>query len=310
VTALDAARAVPIEVELNRRGIRLRSEGRKLVGPCPRCGGSDRFSIRPKKNVWHCRGCDRQGHSGDIVGLVEFLDGVSFKDAVKTLSGDYPRRETPPPSATVYARRPHDEGYEREQHRKAAWVWSQRRPASGTTVEKYLRNRGIACPLPATIGYLPPSSSYPPAMVAAYCIPGEGEPGIADAPRNVVSVHITKLLPDGSDRERGKGAKITLGRPLGRPIVLAPVNDLLGLAITEGIEDALTVHQATGLGAWAAGSAPFMQSIADSVPNYVECVTVFAHPEQRGQDDARRLAEAIAGRGTEVFVEGMIRMVP
>jgi hypothetical protein len=42
---------------------------------------------------------------------------------------------------------------------------------------------------------------------------------------------------------------------LASPIVLAPPNDLLGSSITEGIEDALTMHEATGLGTWAAGSA-------------------------------------------------------
>jgi hypothetical protein len=42
-----------------------------------------------------------------------------------------------------------------------------------------------------------------------------------------------------------------IGRSIGFPIVLAPVNDGLGLSITEGIEDALSLHQATGLPQWA-----------------------------------------------------------
>ena len=66
----------------------------------------------------------------------------------------------------------------------------------------------------------------------------------------------------------------TLGLPRGAPIVLAPVNDGLGLAITEGIEDGLSVYAATGLGVWAAGSAPLMPALADAVPNYVQCVTI------------------------------------
>ena len=66
--------------------------------------------------------------------------------------------------------------------------------------------------------------------------------------------HLTRLLPDGSDRQHDYKAKTMKGRCLGSPIVVAPVNDGLRVAITEGIEDALTVHQATGLGAWAAGA--------------------------------------------------------
>ena len=46
-----------------------------------------------------------------------------------------------------------------------------------------------------------------------------------------------------------------IGRSSGSPIVLAPANDLLGLVISEGIEDALSLHEASGCGAWAAGSA-------------------------------------------------------
>jgi hypothetical protein len=34
------------------------------------------------------------------------------------------------------------------------------------------------------------------------------------------------------------------GFSLGRPIVLAPINDMLALAITEGIEDGLSVRDA------------------------------------------------------------------
>ncbi len=46
-----------------------------------------------------------------------------------------------------------------------------------------------------------------------------------------------------------------LGPNAGLPIVVAPVNDRLGLAIAEGIEDGLSVFVETGLGVWAAGSA-------------------------------------------------------
>jgi hypothetical protein len=75
------------------------------------------------------------------------------------------------------------------------------------------------------------------------------------APRNVEVVHLTLLRSEGSGKAEVERPKLFVGSPTNLPIVLAPPNDLLGLAITEGIEDALTVHQATGLGAWAAGAA-------------------------------------------------------
>lgn len=123
----------------------------------------------------------------------------------------------------------------------------------------------------------------------------------------VRGVHLTRLLPGGLDRERGETTKIMIGRSLGSPIVLAPANDLLGLAITEGIEDGLSVFAATGLGVWAAGSASRMPALAEIVPSHIESVTVYAHSDDTGQDGARKLAEGLSRRGIEVFIEGLCR---
>jgi hypothetical protein len=189
-----------------------------------------------------------------------------------------------------------------------AWLWSKRQPIIGSIGEIYVRKRGFNGVLPPTLGFLPASAGYPPAMIAAYAIPVEPEPGVLAAPQMntaEAAVHLTRLLPDGSDRRRGDGAKITIGSPLGCPIVIAPPNDLLGLAITEGIEDALSAHEATGLGAWAAGSASFMPKLANAVPNYIECVTVFAHDDASGRRGAVALAKALTDRGIEARIEGI-----
>ena len=87
---VSEARAVPVEREIERRGIKLNGNGRERVGPCPKCGGDDRFSINTTKGVWNCRGCDV---GGDVIKLVEHLDGVDFIAACTTLTG------TPPPKA-------------------------------------------------------------------------------------------------------------------------------------------------------------------------------------------------------------------
>ena len=81
-----------------------------------------------------------------------------------------------------------------------------------------------------------------------------------------------------------------IGRSAGSPIVLAPTNDLLGIAVTEGIEDGLSVHLATGLGVWAAGSASRLPALADAIPSYVECVTILVDDDKAGRRYARELA--------------------
>jgi hypothetical protein len=96
-----------------------------------------------------------------------------------------------------------------------------------------------------------------------------------------------------------------IGRSAGWPIVLAPPNDLLGLTITEGVEDGMSAHSATGLGAWAAGCASRMPALADAIPHYIDALTIYAHDDQAGRRGAVGLAEWLRARGNiDVFVEG------
>ena len=83
---IEQARAVPIENELARRGIKLNGKVER-AGPCPKCGGDDRFSISTAKQVFNCRKC---GGRGDVIALVQFLDGAEFLEACTTLAGPPP----------------------------------------------------------------------------------------------------------------------------------------------------------------------------------------------------------------------------
>jgi hypothetical protein len=120
-------------------------------------------------------------------------------------------------------------------------------------------------------------------------------------PRDVDAVHLTLLGLDGhkADVER---PKLFVGSPAGRPIVLAPPNDLLVMAITEGIEDALSAHQALGIGAWAAGSASFLPALADVVPDYIDAITILAHEDLDGQRYAAELRRRLHVRAVEASV--------
>ena len=86
---VERARQVPLERVIEQRGIRLKGKTER-VGPCPVCGaGTDRFAVNIKKQVFNCRQC---GVGGDVIALVEHLDGVDFVAACTTLTG-----EPPPP---------------------------------------------------------------------------------------------------------------------------------------------------------------------------------------------------------------------
>jgi hypothetical protein len=206
------------------------------------------------------------------------------------------------------AERRYGREYEADQRRKASWLWLNRRPIASTIAEAYLRSRKIICPLPATLGFLPARKpEHHPALIAAFGIPDEPEPGVlGKLPHTSVgSIHLTLLRPDGSGKAEVEKPKLIVGSPLGQPIVLAPPNDLLGLAITEGIEDALSAHMMTGLGAWAAGAAGFMPKLVEMVPSFIEAVTIYAHADKAGQDGAHKLAQELSRNGINVVIEGL-----
>jgi phage/plasmid primase-like uncharacterized protein len=299
-TDIERARAIRIEDEIARRGIALKRAGAEQFGPCPVCGGTDRFAINVRKQVFNCRVC---GAKGDVIELVQHLEGVSFKDAITTLTGDGVRiRTTPAPKP---AKRHDDED---DRASLAAWLWSHRKPITrGTPPWLYLRKRAYTGPIPATLAYLLPQGPHPAAMIAGFGKAAEfDEPGFISAPETVTGVHLTRLTADGDKAPNADGkAKIMLGVCKGAPITISPPNDLLGMVLTEGIEDALSVYQGTGLGVWAAGSAGFMPALAPLIPDYIETVTIYAHDDDAGRSNAIDLARAIKARGIEVFVQGL-----
>jgi hypothetical protein len=135
----EQARAVLIEDEIARRGIKLRG-GVDRCGPCPVCGGTDRFSINLKKQVFNCRGST----GGDVIALVQHLDGVSFLDAVARLAGPAPQRTdcSIREQHSIAAKQPNEEN-ERKRNISVARR-AKRRPIAGTIADHYLRFRGIA----------------------------------------------------------------------------------------------------------------------------------------------------------------------
>jgi hypothetical protein len=48
-----------------------------------------------------------------------------------------------------------------------------------------------------------------------------------------------------------------------------------------------------------------MPTLADKLPDYIDCVTIFAHADDDGQRYALELAHTIDRRGIEVFTDGV-----
>lgn len=268
--------------------------GDGILAPGPRHSPHDR-SLR----VW----LDPSAPNGFRVHSFAGDDPLACRDHILAMLGlpqwqpdaSSPTRPTPRPP-----RDPAVIDDRSRQREKALWLWAQSRTDSVTIVE-YLKFRGIHIRhLPATLRFLPPRPpKYPyPTMIAPFALPTEPEPGVLAIPREAITgVHLTRLRPDGRGKAGIRPDKIMLGQAQGTPIVLAPLDDGMGLGITEGIEDALSVHFATGLGAWAAGSNGHMPALADIVPDYTDLVTVVADNNEVGQRNAHHLADRLVRRG-------------
>lgn len=63
---------------------------REWAGPCPKCGGTDRFHVWPEENSFTCLGKNDGrsgcGESGDTIAFIRWVEGVSFPEAVQRLT--------------------------------------------------------------------------------------------------------------------------------------------------------------------------------------------------------------------------------
>lgn len=67
----------------------------KSAGPCPLCGGSDRFWANGLKRIASCRQC-MDNHAMDPIGVLVRLGGRTFAEAVVELAGVSPAARVQP----------------------------------------------------------------------------------------------------------------------------------------------------------------------------------------------------------------------
>jgi hypothetical protein len=276
-----------IEDEIARRGIVLRGRGPERCGPCPICGGTDRFAINSLKGVWHCRGCAK---GGDVIELVRHLDGCGYRDAVERLGG-----EARPlmPAMPKPAPRPASANSAR-----AGELWRASVPIAGTIAEAHLRSRGLdyADPAGAVLRFHPrcpfgPGATHP-CMVAVFRTIVGHKP---------VAIHRTALTPEGRKIDR-----MTLGVVGGAAIKLSADEDVMtGLHVGEGIETTIAAMMMNFKPAWALGFAGAIRAFP--VLSGIAALTVLvdhdqpdARGRQAGHEAARECAERWIAAGREV----------
>jgi hypothetical protein len=170
---------------------------------------------------------------------------------------------------------------------RAVKLWQECQPAAASLVESYLRARGVTIAVPPSIRFHPallhPMGGNWPAMVAAV----QGTEG------QIVAVHRTFLARDGKAKAAISPDKMMLGPCAGGAVRFARPADTL--AVCEGVETGLSIHQACpGLAVWASLSTSGMTTLR--LPDSVETVILAVDNDANGAGDRAGTAAAFRFR--------------
>ena len=300
---IERASAVRIEDEIERRGIKL--VGRvDRCGPCPQCGGKDRFSINVRKQVFLCRGCAARGN---VIALVRFLDGCGFLEALECLTGE----RAPAPSRPAPADAPRDDDRDARALMFAKQIVPEMRPILGSPGETYLRDvRKIDTSAIEDVLERTDGVGWHPAVYF-------NEPGHALHGRKLGCIVGVMTDPDHrkptgaiSRTYIHEGHKVGKAKTLGSPagiIRLSEDADVLeGLHFAEGLETALAAMSIGLRPMWATGSTALMAKFpvlsasrrSPSSPTTTRTARANARRARSRHDGARR-----AGRRTSIYAK-------
>jgi hypothetical protein len=192
-------------------------------------------------------------------------------------------------------------------------AWRNASSAIGTSVETYLHNRGIKIPVPASIRFLPQQRNwsdggkYPTMISLVQRVPGEDQ-GILPSQCSLVDsgAHFTFLEGGGLAGPVRKASidfpKLTLGQLRYGGVWLTPFAEIgKQLAVSEGIETALSVMQITKLPSVAALSAAVLRSFR--WPPQVRRLWIAADSDEPGLKAARVLLERALRAGLEAQIK-------
>jgi putative DNA primase/helicase len=252
-------------------------------GPCPLCGGRDRFRFDNDggRGTWICRDGRGPCGSGDGMELVLKVTGLSFADAAKQIRehiGEFteakPKREHDPAAV--------------KRDMEALWIGSAPITAADEG-GRYLAGRGLPGPYPRDLRFCPsarvsghPSRGFLPAIVAL----------VREPNGTVVNIHRTYLENNWKARMDDPRRLFPAKLPPGSAIRLGDHGGHLGAA--EGIETALAAKRDFGITCWATINSTMMEKFV--LPDGVTEFSVFGDNDVKlgGQKAAYALGHRVA----------------
>lgn len=301
---------------------------RRAHGPCPFCGGRDRYQWSTKHGgVWVCRKCTDGAYRDGYAMLMQHMGYRFFWEAIDYLLGDRGGRSSPVLRSAVPLKR-QEGGIDVEKNlRRMAAIWSAcREVQEGDPVHLYLHRRVPGLDFSPQMVRFHPALDYwspPPEGSDKPVLLGRFPAMVAkafDAKGAFVQLHKTYLTPDGrkadvpvvKKTERGVGVN-------GFAVPIMPVaGDTLGVA--EGIESALAASMLRRIPVWPCLNGPAMAAfdLPAHLMDQVNRLIIFADHDERkalpsadakgrkfrsaGSHYAEQLAERVRSRGKRVLI--------
>lgn len=254
----------------------------KSHGPCPVCGGKDRFWTDPdssERGTWFCNQCSPK--SGDGWALVQRVLGITFSEAIDRVAEVIG-------SASISKSNNGQDPAKRRKMLNDIWLQSINLREKNQAVD-YLLSRGLYL-TPRNVRfckscYCGETKTKIPAMIALFtCVGGRA-----------CALHRTYL--DGNAKAQLKSPRMIIGVPgtkmAGGAVRLYKHDDTLGIA--EGIETAISAAQLFDVPVWAALSSTLLESWAP--PEEARKIIIFGDNDSNfaGQKSAYKLASKLCG---------------
>lgn len=235
------------------------------AGPCPLCGGRDRYLWSKKYDgVWVCRKCTEGRYRQPMDLLMQHMDYTfaqaadHVRDYIK--GNGYSSKQREAFAAAAAADRREDRDY---QLRKMTRIWeASTEIEAGDPVDLYLRLRVPGLNFrPRMVRFHPALDYWEPPQDA------NGKPRLLgkfpamvakafDSAGAFVQLHKTFLTPDGRKAEVERPKKMEVG--IGANAFAVPIVQVSGdtLGFAEGIESALAATMWRGIPVWPCLSGP------------------------------------------------------
>lgn len=260
-------------------------------GPCPLCGGNDRFRFDDKegRGTYYCSGCG----AGDGMRLALCFTGQAFKELAQTIEN---LASAVPATTRLPGRSNVDKCHALRQ------VWKGSKPIQrGDVVERYLQGRGLMLPNLPTSVRVHPELQYRDDDQNLVGLYAAMLATVTDSIGNAVTLHRTYLensqkAPVRHPKKLMQGLSIA-----GAAIRLFPASGTLGIA--EGIETALAAAEMFRQPVWSCISAGGIESFIP--PDGIRDITIFADHDLNftGQAAAYRAAHRLALKGYAITVK-------